>query len=88
MKVKLTKIESNHQNLRSKEIIGNAPFKPQIGNHFVMYAESLTPGLDMRQIVTTEITGVSTEGKITTFSTQNSIYTVEDLDGDDYSGES
>ena len=85
-KVKLKKIKSSHQNLRTDEIVGFTEFeKPVVGDFFFMTAEALTepfksmPG-GARMIHTTKIQEVREESEnIYQFETRNSVYTVEYL---------
>lgn len=72
---KLTKIQSKHNNVRTKEMLG-IPFEmPRVGDCFVMHGESITLGGAYRQICTTPV--VRIEGE--TFFTKNSQYKLEAL---------
>jgi len=58
MKVKLRKIKSNHNNLRTNEIVGHTEcWPPQLGEIFVMIGKPLKFG-DGRLVYTTPITNV------------------------------
>lgn len=71
----LTKIESNHSNLRTNDIVGQTLYLPKVGQSFHLVGESLTPGLTHRIINTTEIKEVEKTGEMTyIFKTQNSTY--------------
>ena len=70
-KVKLTKKQSSHNNVRTNEIVGYAYALPQEGDHFCMFSEGLEMGV--RIIKTTPIVAL-TEGE---FKTQNSTYGFE-----------
>jgi len=82
MHAKITKIESNHQNLRTNDMEGKTPVIPEVGEIFMIFGESLTPGNNMRAIHTTEVqeSKYDSETKTFTFKTRNSLYTVEILD--------
>ena len=73
-KVKITKSQSNHNNVRTNEITGFAYAKPQEGEPFCMFSEGLEMGV--RIIKTTPIISMG-EG---TFTTQNSTYGFEVLE--------
>ena len=81
MYIKLTKIESKNDNLRTKEIEGNAPYLPEIGLSFVMFAEPLTEGTHIRQVTTSVVESMNkiSANKIR-FKTMNSTYEIEILD--------
>ena len=82
MHAKITKIESNHQNLRTNDMEGKTPVIPEVGERFIIFGESLTPGNNARVIQTTEVQESTYDSatKTFTFKTKNSLYTVEITD--------
>ena len=80
-KVKLTKLKSNHNFLRTDIVVGYTTELPEVGSGFSMIAESLTLGFPMagRLILTTEVQLVERIGKEFQFSTNNSSYKLEVL---------
>jgi hypothetical protein len=81
MLVKLTKINSVNENLRTKDVLGDAPFMPELGRSFVVFSESLTEDNDYRQVTTSVVKSIK---KISTtkivINTMNSTYEIEFLD--------
>lgn len=77
--VRLTKIKSNHQNLRTDVIEGVTQELPVLGSSFRLIGESLTPGMDARFVHTTEIQFVEKMGNGYIFNTANSTYKLEVL---------
>lgn len=76
IKVKLTRIKSNHNNLRTDEVIGIAIYGlPEVGASFALAAESLDPTKDIRGVFTTPVTELNGN----TFKTANSEYKFEVL---------
>jgi hypothetical protein len=74
MKVKLTRISSNHRNLRTDEIIGTADRPPTVGQRFFMTAPPLaTPG-GIRWLETTPVQVCERIGAEFDFHTRNSHY--------------
>lgn len=77
-KVILTKIESNHNNLRTNEVDGLTLEIPEKDKSFHMTSTPLTEGASIRSITTTPVKEVD---KITenlyTFKTLNSTYSLE-----------
>ena len=82
--VRLKKIESNHQNLRTNQIVGWAPNLPTEGEQFFMYGKSLEIPDGTRYIRTTKIQKVQDilTGKVPEilFYTLNSTYALEIID--------
>lgn len=78
-KVKLTKIESNHGNLRTNEVEGLSWDLPTIGDNFSVIGDSLTEGMDARVVTTTEIKSVEHFDTHCIFKTLNSTYKLEIL---------
>jgi hypothetical protein len=73
-KVILTKVESNHNNLRTNEIDGLTLSLPEKGKFFQMVAPPLESG-SIRSVTTTEIKELEkTSEDSYTFKTQNSTY--------------
>lgn len=82
LKVKLKKIESTHNNLRTNEIEGKTTHIPEVGHPFQIFGESLTEGNDFRCVTTTEVkeSEYKEDSRIFTFKTLNSLYELEILD--------
>ena len=89
MKAKLTKLKSNHTQLRTDVIEGMIPLLPKVGLSFSIYAKPLDEAADVRIVTTTPIehlTEVSEDlsgesGKrVWAFDTANSTYRLELLD--------
>ena len=82
LRVKLTKIESTHTNLRTNEMEGRTGSIPEVGHDIRIFGEGIEFG--MRMIHTTEVkeSTFDKETKIFTFKTQNSTYSLEVLDKD------
>ena len=75
-KVTLTKIESNHNNVRSDVIEGECVRLPAIGEPFTMAAKPLDPDASFRWFCSTRVTNVTFgNGKDEyLFRTLNSLY--------------
>lgn len=58
----LTRLESENDNLRTKDIKGKFEDLPIVGRSFNMLSESLTPGYDYRLIRTSIVQNVSFDG--------------------------
>lgn len=81
MKMRLTRLQSNHNNLRTDTIVGEAVGIPMVGSNFVMVADALVEGHDYRLVTTTLIKAVmQPEEKVYEFATANSSYRVEVLE--------
>jgi len=81
--VKLTKIRSSHENLRTDEIVGFCNELPILDLTFVMYGEGLELKEAVRIVTTTRVQHVETIGNIINFGTENSLYKLELLNDDD-----
>lgn len=78
IKATLRKISSNHENVRTNEIIGEAPMMPMVGFCFTFIAEPLDADFSVRYLKTTEIKEVrQLNRKTVEFETQNSTYQLE-----------
>lgn len=78
MRVKLTKIQSTHQNLRTNEIEGETGRLPTIGERFSLFGKALNTAAHLRVVVTTEVRETKTLSSGTIrFETENSTYEVE-----------
>lgn len=77
---RLTKISDNSGALRSNQIVGYFHAPPIIDTRFTLYAESLTPGMDHREISTSPIVSVAKEQGALVFKTLNSAYMLEIFD--------
>jgi hypothetical protein len=77
-KVKLTKIQSAHDNVRTKVIVGDTNFLPELHHHFLMYAEPLEEKeANVRIIRTTPVTSIQKADGKYKFTTRNSEYELE-----------
>ena len=75
MKVKLTKIESTHSNLRTDTVEGMCTNLPEVGMSFVLWSEPLTTGHHYRQVATSPVQSVEVlSADVLRFKTLNSIY--------------
>lgn len=81
-KVKLTRVESTHQNLQRSEMMCRTPNLPKVGSAMMFYGDSLARYQGPSQIVTSFIKEVSFDKESGTFTvkTNNSTYTIEYLD--------
>lgn len=77
IKIKLTRIKSNHNNLRTDETTGHTHKLPDIGESLILFSEGITPNSMLpRYIHTTPI--LSIEGNI--YKTRNSTYQIETIE--------
>lgn len=76
MKVRLTRLESSHRNLRTDSVEGDAPRLPKVGHRFSMAAAPLDPAADIRLIETSPVFELVPGG----FKTMNSHYQLEVLE--------
>jgi len=79
MHVILTKLSTNHNNLRTKVIVGIASELPEIGSTFRMTAKPLNPDTDIRLIETSLVTNIENEDNTYVFNTENSQYLLKVL---------
>jgi hypothetical protein len=70
MQVKLTKIESTHNNVRTTEVVGELAFWPEVGDRIALLGDPLSPLADARVVITSPVQRI--EGDL--FYTLNSIY--------------
>jgi hypothetical protein len=83
MKAKLTRLTDNGHT-RTREIVGEAPLPPQVGQSFVMTAAPLDPTKDFRLVETSRVmymTTVFDSPRKIKFTTENTDYEFEELDG-------
>lgn len=81
MQVKLTKVKSDHNNLRTDEVVGECDSLPEVGTGFSMYGEPLDSKLNVRLIRTSEITQCTLTSPISyLFHTLNSVYRLDILE--------
>lgn len=76
-KVKLTQLYSNHDNVRTKEVVGEPIHLPKIGERFVMLASPLDPNKSIRVLSTSRIIRLDKTENIFTIETENSVYQIE-----------
>jgi len=81
--VKLTQLASTHNNVRTKEIIGECITIPVIGQQFVMFSTPLDNTKNVRLLRTSTIKSVKKEGSKYFFDTENSSYLAEMSDEED-----
>lgn len=74
---RLTKISDNNNDLRSNGIVGHFYGPPLEGYNFTIYSESLTPGMDYREVSTSIIAKVEEQSSAIVFHTMNSKYMLE-----------
>lgn len=74
-KVRLTRIDSTHQNLRSPSVVGWLHTPLEVGETILITADPLNKVFDGRCISTTEIERI--EGN--RYHTRNSVYEIEEL---------
>ncbi len=72
LKVKLTKISTNQNRLRTNEFTGEAPCRPEVGKSFFMYTDGLEFGT--RLLMTSLVEELLLDG---VFKTRNSKYKLE-----------
>ena len=75
MKVRLTRIESSHSNLRTDTVEGDLLYWPVVGESIIITAEPLVES-GMRLVRTSSVCKI--EGDL--FHTRNSVYRLERLD--------
>jgi hypothetical protein len=79
-KVRLTRIKSNHDNLRTSEIVGECGALPTIGLCFTIWNRiPLTEDADFRYVVTTPVRTMTRCGDQMEFTTANSKYQLDVL---------
>lgn len=78
-KVRLTKLSSNKNALRTDAVEGTSLRLPRVGMSFFMIAPPLDPAANHREVTTSRIKAVlpDTEKKRFLFETQNSTYLLE-----------
>lgn len=81
-KVRLSKISGGNA-LRTESIVGIAPREPEQGLSYQVLGESLHPGMDIRQFVTSMVQNIETTENGYILKTLNSIYKVEILKEDE-----
>lgn len=83
LSVKLVKIKSNHQNLRTDEVVGKTTHIPEVGEGFTMFAPPLEAG-SFRTVFTTEVQECRYDevARKFNFKTLNSEYDVYVLDAE------
>ena len=79
--VRLTKIKSNHNRIRSKVIVGKTNELPVIGEGFQMLSQGLVIGV--RHVQTSPIELIEKIDNTYQFNTANSIYKLEVLSNED-----
>ena len=86
--VKLTKLSTNENKVRTKEVVGVCAELPKVGKYFVMFAEALDKMYSARMVSTSRIKEIETTslhignggiGDRYRLTTENSEYTVEVL---------
>ena len=77
MNVKLTKLYSTHNRVRTNIIIGQCESWPAVGQSFTMTAPPLHIAYGMRVVVTTPIVELEGSERLCVFKTHNSTYRLE-----------
>jgi len=77
MDVKLTQISSKHNNVRTKNIVGECSHLPVEGRTFFMSATPIDKSKSVRILHTTVLKSVRKEDNTYYFKTQNSEYKLE-----------
>lgn len=81
MKVKLIKIQSTHNNLRTVEAVGQLMEHPTVGHSFLLVSEPLNPEAQARLIRSSPIKKVTQlQDKLIEVQTENSTYHFETLE--------
>ncbi len=75
IKVRFTRIESNHENLRTNSVVGWLHTPLEVGETILVTAEPLNKSFEVRCVNTTEI--VRIEGN--RYHTKNSTYEIVEL---------
>ena len=82
--VKLTKLNSTHNNIKESEFIGSMPFEPKVGHTFFMAWPHEDPRKHNRIQTSELIEKKYLNNKVFEFKTKNSTYQVEYLDENCY----
>jgi hypothetical protein len=77
MDVKITQLSSNHNRVRTREIVGECTNLPVEGKTFLMFAEPIDKSKSTRMLHTTKLKSVRKEDNAYYFKTQNSEYKLE-----------
>jgi len=77
MDVKITQLSSNHNRVRTREIVGECANLPVEGKTFLMFAEPIDKSKSMRMLHTSKLKSVRKEDDTYYFETQNSEYKLE-----------
>ena len=79
--VKLTRLKSNHKNLRTDDIVGKCTHIPEVGEFFMIFAPPLVSG-NFRVVNTSEIQTCTYDetARAFNFTTRNSEYLLTVLD--------
>jgi hypothetical protein len=85
LKVKLTRIRSNHNFLRTSEIVGKTAHIPEVGEEFMLFAPPLETKIGFRTVRTTKIRECLYDkgARKFIFQTANSLYALQVLDDKD-----
>lgn len=77
MKVKLTRLSSTHENLRTTVVEGTSDALPEVGKPFKLIGEPLDPAASFRMVYTTPIQHLEVVGDVYRCRTENSLYEIE-----------
>ncbi|NJO48254.1 MAG: hypothetical protein HC840_00900 [Leptolyngbyaceae cyanobacterium RM2_2_4] len=80
LNVKLTKIESTHNNLRTNEMVGKTGSIPEKDYDIIVFGKGIEFSTRVIQTTVVQESNYDKETKTFTFKTQNSTYTLEILD--------
>ena len=84
--VKLERISSDNNNLRSNKVEGTCLDLPQSGRSFVMFGEPIDSSKDVRWVMTSVVQEVQKDEDVVQFTTMNSEYKLVILDDNFKSG--
>lgn len=80
MRVRITRLRSTHDKLRTDSVEGDSMTLPRAGGRVVVVGQPLTPGADHRVVTTSEVRSVFQDNGAFLFTTLNSTYRMELLD--------
>lgn len=80
--VRLTRVTSTHDRLRTDEVEGQCIGLPVIGRDFILIGKPLVEGYAFRFIQTTPVKSLKLENGSMIFTTDNSTYKLEVLNGE------
>jgi len=85
--VRLIRLESKHQNLRTDTVLGFCGKLPALGEEFRLFAKALTAPEALRLVTTSLVQSIENIGDDVEFHTDNSHYRLHILTHDEMNGE-